>query len=409
MSTYIPLSENTSVQNELVVLDSLSTRETFTSGYYHIATLLIWKIVPPIIIPLGSIGNLLTIIVIVRHMKKMTSVSLFLLCLAVSDLLVLYTVTLRHWIRHVWQVEIRDFCEVGCKIHVFLTYVSMQLSSWLLVAVTMERVVSVILPHRVKIICTNKIARLVTIMICVLICGLNAHIIYGVHLKPVARLKDYDVLCSPKTGNYEIFFYSIWPWLDFSIVFAIPFIIFICSNIIIISKLASHDKHWRHPQSATLYVVDNDNKRITILLIWLCVFFFLCLTPSSIYFIASPYWKTIILAQENPSTKHNDVEYMGFWYAVINCVSYLNATCNFIFYVLSGSRFRREIINLITCRNPSSEYIFGSSLRRPGSPVPAGSARTLFRGAAIYNGKHRQYSLTDSQMSFYSQPGVTRV
>ena len=407
MLTDMSTEENTSSLEEFLDLDTLSPRERTPSGYYHNVTLLIWKTVPPIIIPLGSLGNLLTIIVIVRQLQKLTSVSFFLLCLAVSDLLVLYTVTLRHWIRHVWEVEIRDFCEAGCKIHVFLTYVSLQLSSWLLVAVTTERLCSVVLPHRVKLICTNKVALIVFLLICGVIFALNAHIIYGVHLKSVSRLDDYDVLCTPKTGHYEMFFYSVWPWLDFSIVFALPFTIFICSNAIIISKLASHYKHWRNFQTETLNVVDSDGKRITILLIWLCVFFFLCLTPSSIYFIASPYWRTKILANSNPQKKQTDMEYMAMWYAIINCVSYLNATCNFIFYVLSGSRFRQEIVSLLICRNPSTESPFGNDLRRRSSPAASGSPMT--RAASIYVGKKRQVSVTDSRVTFYSQSEATKL
>lgn len=380
-----------------VLRENASGAETFPPGYYHNVSLLIWKIVPPIIIPLGTTGNILTIIVILRQIRKTTSISLFLLCLAVSDMLVLYTVTLRHWIRNVWETDIRDMSDAGCKAHAFLTYVSMQLSSWLLVAVTTERVFSVVVPHRVKFICTNKTVLLLIGLILALIFGLNAHILYGVGLKSDADLGYYDLRCSTKAESYKLFFYSIWPWIDFTIVFALPFAIFICSNVLIISKIASHNKRWRSIQG------DKDNKRLTILLIWLCIFFFLCLTPSGIYFIVSPYWRTVILAQESSRTIHYDLEYMAFWYAIINCISYLNATCNFIFYVLSGARFRQEIINLITCRKSNPEGVFGSGSRQTASTMVSGSPHALFRTS------QKEISVIESQISCNNHALTTRL
>ena len=355
---------DTPMTSSSTFINNVTTPENFPPGYYHNVSLFIWKIVPPIIIPLGSVGNTLTIVVILRQFRKMTSISLFLLCLAFSDLLVLYTICLRHWIRNVWKFDVRSMSESGCKIHVFFTYVSMQLSSWLLVGVTTEKVISVVVPHRVKSICTRKTVMIMIGIIVTFILGLNCHILYGMGLKPTAYIDDYDALCCAKSGNYEFFFYTVWPWIDFCIMFAVPFFILICSNIIIISRLAINNKRWRSIKGDMLFSGDKDSKRITFLLVWLCVFFFLCLTPSGVYFIVSPYWRESILEQTNNKTIHYDLEYMAFWYAIINCASYLNATCNFIFYVLTGTRFRQEIVNLITCGTSQTEGVLGHDSRR---------------------------------------------
>ena len=379
---------------------NVTTSENIQAGYYQNVSLFIWKTVPPIIIPLGSLGNTLTIIVILRHFRKMTSISLFLLCLAFSDLLVLYTVCLRHWIRNVWKFDIRSMSESGCKLHVFFTYVSMQLSSWLLVGVTTEKVISVVVPHRVKFICTSKTVKKVIGVIILLILGLNCHILYGMGLKPTTNLGNYDALCYARPGSYENFFYTVWPWIDFCVMFAVPFFILICSNIIIISRLAIHKKRWRSIKGEMLFSGDKDNKRITFLLIWLCVFFFVCLTPSGVYFIVSPYWRDGILEQEQYENVYYDLEYMAFWYAIINCVSYLNATCNFIFYVLTGTRFRREIINLIRCKRSPADGVFGYYSRRTTRSRLSGPLHVKFRTS------QREMSVTVVEMEDFSNSQI---
>lgn len=386
---------------------NVTTPENLPPGYYHNITLLIWKIVPPIIIPLGSVGNSLTIIVILRQFRKMTSISLFLLCLAFSDLLVLYTVTLRHWIRNVWNFDIRTISESGCKLHVFFTYVSMQLSSWLLVGVTMEKVFSVMVPHRVKFICTNKTVMLIIGLITIIIFGLNCHIFYGIGigLKPTEYLGNYDILCRPNPGNYETFFYSIWPWVDFCVVFAVPFFVFLCSNVLIISRLATHNRRWRFIKGEMLFSGDKGNKKITVLLIWLCVFFFLCLTPSGIYFIVSPHWGTTILSQENSQDVQNDSEYIAFWYAIVNCLSYLNAACNFIFYVLSGTRFRQEIKTLITCRDSAAEGVFVYDSRRSTHSRLSGPSLVQFRTSQ----KEVSVTVIESQDAWSNQAEIAKL
>ena len=373
------MQTDTPIVSSSTFLYNITTSEDFQSGYYQNVSLFIWKTVPPIIIPLGSLGNTLTIIVILRHFRKMTSISLFLLCLAFSDLLVLYTICLRHWIRNMWKFDVRSMSESACKLHVYFTYVSMQLSSWLLVGVTTEKVISVVVPHRVKFICTSKTVKIVIGVIILTILVLNCHILYGMNLKENANLDYHDVLCSAKSGSYENFFYTVWPWIDFCVMLAVPFFILICSNIIIISRIAIHNKRWRSIKGEMLFSGDIDSKRITFLLIWLCVFFFLCLTPSGIYFIVSPYWRESILDQDRYENIHHDLEYMAFWYAIINCVSYLNATCNFIFYVLTGTRFRQEIINLVTCRRSPTDGVFGYDSRRTTQSRLSGPLHMNFR------------------------------
>ena len=103
----------------------------------------IWKISSPIVMTLGTIGNTLAIVVLSKTNMRRMPPSLFLIVLAVSDLLMLYIGLLRHCIREYTGVDIRDFTLTGCKVHVFFVYFIKHLSAWVLVAVALERFISV--------------------------------------------------------------------------------------------------------------------------------------------------------------------------------------------------------------------------------------------------------------------------
>ena len=333
------------------------TLDVSVPGHYHFVTLAVWRIVPAILISIGTVGNGLTIAVILRHKVKLTSTALFLLFLAISDILLLYTAPLRLWIRHYWNMDVRELSEASCKVHTYLTYVSVQLSSWLLVAVTLERVFIVTQPHRVKSGCTTKSAGLAIAVIVICILTLNSHFLYGMGPKFVIQVNEM-IACYPKYGIYEYLLTNILPWIDLCLAFLIPFAIITSGNILIAIKLAVNRGRRRRISSAKKsqnHSVDKDFS-VTVLLICLCTFFFVCLAPVSIYFIGLPYWREDILSRND----HYGLEYLLFWHAVANCIGYLNATCNFFFYVLSGTKFRKEIINLILCRKSDPQNVFGN-------------------------------------------------
>ena len=145
-------TEDTVPNNSAVTKESMAP--------YQVAVTL-WKVCPPVILLLGTFGNCMTL-VILRTMPRggsSGSMSLFFAALAVSDLALLYTGLLRQWLYHTVTLDLRVVHDVICKVHVFLVYLSTMTSAWFLVAMTMQRVVSVLLPHRVGLLSTRRKAQ----------------------------------------------------------------------------------------------------------------------------------------------------------------------------------------------------------------------------------------------------------
>ena len=145
-------TDDTLPDSSAVVMESLPQ--------YQVAMTL-WKVCPPVILLLGTFGNCMTLVILHTMPRggSSGSMSLFFAALAVSDLALLYTGLLRQWLYRTVTLDVRELHNVICKIHVFVVYLSTMTSAWFLVAMTMQRVVSVLLPHRVGLLSTRRKAQ----------------------------------------------------------------------------------------------------------------------------------------------------------------------------------------------------------------------------------------------------------
>ena len=105
------------------------------------------KIISPFLILFGTFGNVM-IIVIHKRTALTSSVSVFFLTLAASDLMAIFVTCLKGWIQLVFHFDLFDQGNTLCKLFYFFLYVSGVLSAWTLVAMTAQRAVCILFPHR---------------------------------------------------------------------------------------------------------------------------------------------------------------------------------------------------------------------------------------------------------------------
>ena len=320
-------------------------------GYYGDTRVTMWRVIPPIIITFGTVGNILTVIVMIRQkLKRLSSTAMYLMALAVSDTLVLFSGPLRNWIKNISDTDVRYLTDSGCKAQLYITYVSIHLSSWLLVAVTMERVFSVVIPHKVKIFCTPKNAGIVIGVMTGLILAIDMVIPIINGLKSSATRH----ICTPTTVEYLKFRDDVYEWIDFLIAFLFPFIILLAGNILIIIKLVKSQRKSGGGGK------EKSTKSLSILLVTLCVIFFVTMSPVSILQIYFPKRMTEIRAMKDPYAQWDAYQYLLFQHTTVNIIGYTNASINFLLYVFSGPKFRRELGALFCCQESIIDGVFGS-------------------------------------------------
>lgn len=97
-----------------------------------------WYVISPLLLAFGGIGNLLCIVVLARKSRNNPTI-VYLCLLAGMDMLVLFTGLLRNYVKQLIGFDVRSISSLNCKVHIFLTYSFMQISAYILVAVTLNR------------------------------------------------------------------------------------------------------------------------------------------------------------------------------------------------------------------------------------------------------------------------------
>lgn len=116
----------------------------------------------PLVVLLGTIGNVMSFIVLMRRRMRTTSVYFFLMVLAVADTLVLYISAFKTWIREITEWELMVYNNFACQTVVFLMLFSQHMAAWTVVLVTVDRFIAVWFPLRATSWCTVKRAYLGT-------------------------------------------------------------------------------------------------------------------------------------------------------------------------------------------------------------------------------------------------------
>ncbi len=368
------LLENVTDSYLLIVEEEEEEEEEFDTAR---ASELIFSYVAPVLIFVGVSGNMLSLSVLQSKYFRRAPSSFVLSALALVDSAVLLTGLFRHWIRGITsgRLDIRWINLFTCKTHYFFTYFTRQLSSWTLVLMTVERLMSVVIPLKAREICNRRRMMAAWFVIFASLFALNSHAFRTLMIWRVPEVEGNTTtiinVCFYTVEDWH-FAYDIWPWIDLVVVCVVPVIIIFSSNIVIIYKVVRATRNRTEQMSAK--GGDDTTQSLTAMLIAISLVFLLTTTPVSIYFVGLPLWPT-----ETARDQHN----RAVAYAALNLIFYFNNCLNFFLYCISGSRFRRTLVAILCCRElkpktssaqSGSQYTMttkagngGVTMARPGS------------------------------------------
>lgn len=144
------------------------TRTLYTS------IILLLKIYPVLILILGSFGNLLSFCVLIRAAMRRYSTFCYLAILALVDLAVIITFCVNFISLYHFDYDIQDE-SFPCKLFAFSIYFLPQYSSWILVAVSIDRVISAKYLRLAKTWTKPRHSVLVTFILGLFFAVLNSH------------------------------------------------------------------------------------------------------------------------------------------------------------------------------------------------------------------------------------------
>lgn len=290
----------------------------------------VWKICAPILLVFGTFGNCMSIIVLQRPTIRKYVGSIYLIALAATDLVVLYTGLLREWLLHAFDFDIRLNNNVTCKILTWILYSSLYISAWILIAVTFERLFLVWFPGKMKTIHTKRVAIGNILVIGMILLLFNLHIPINYTINDIKEKQ----ICSANFENgaaFELDRLSL-SVMDLVLFCIIPAVALMVGNILICIKVfRSKRKIVRQVSISSKLNKFNHAKfsSMTITLVFINAVFLVCNVPSSIFLIKN----------SQGSCKRID----AIIWCVVNFPVYINNSVNFLLYVISGRKFREEI------------------------------------------------------------------
>ena len=211
-------------------------------------------IYPWFMIICGTICNLLTFSVITRTKLKKSSTFVYLACLSIVDLSILYTFCINFIFFYQFKIDLQLTSIILCKVYSFLIYFLPQLSAWTVTAVSFDRVIGVIFSVRGKYAAaarrwnTPKKAYHVFVLIFLVLFLLNVQFFFYPNEfsgNPVNEtFADVNIIyCSPESIPRFEQFYNIWVYIDLSVNVLIPFAFMIICSIIIVIGLIQTTKN----------------------------------------------------------------------------------------------------------------------------------------------------------------------
>ncbi len=289
----------------------------------------------------GSIGNSLSFIVFTQKQLRKHSTFRYLAYLSIIDLIVLYLGLGNIILRDYFFIDIRERSLFLCKFHTFLTYVTTQLSSWILTIVSIDRAIACTVIQLNKRISRPKSADRIFLGMCIIVSLINSHILLFMGSKRTIYHSAMDntstsiVICTHNTSNiYFKFFEKPYNIIDLLSYVLIPFIIMtICACIIAyrlffsLSHITMHSSIKGKTRKGTRRA-----KQISYMLLILNLVFVILLTPVVLGQIFQE------LNQEHRYRLYNSITLL---------MSYSNHALNFVLYGIASPQFRLTLRQLL--------------------------------------------------------------
>ena len=337
----------------------------------HLAVRL-WQIFSPILITVGTCGNLLSLAVLSRRRMCNSTTSVYLRWLAVTDTLVLLIGNMHEFIFYATNIDIRELSDATCRIHYWISLNLTALSGWMLCVLTIDRLVSVKATLWARSTCTTKTALIISVTISGCMFIINTHVLGYLNRTEIivpapgpntSGTIVLDVGCFPSDPDYLMFMKKAWPLIVFVLYSVLPMACLITCNIMLIKELRKLKNPLRLMNGLTLSSAQRkDFSSVTRMLIVVCIFFAAVSLPATIYLIVEPYLFR--------GTSPKDISKRRLTWAIASLFMYTNNAANFYLYCLSGSLFRKEL------KDMASEIVISVRQRMRRRVVPLADSHT---------------------------------
>ena len=165
--------------------------------------------------------------------------------------------------------------------------------------------------------------------------------------------------CLPYGTNMQYLHTQFYYWVSFTINFALPFILLLIMNCVVIYTLRNRSVKNVHQGQGQSHKIKSSESQIYVILLLVTFAFLILTTPAYIVFLY------IMFADFHRSP--NDFAGFYLFYNVAQKAHLTNHGINFFLYVISGGKFRTDLVNLLKCKLKRKENYDSSDINSPTS------------------------------------------
>ena len=289
-----------------------------TDVQHTTATRWIWGVYGILLLGFGTVGNVLSILVLKRPLLWRMPLTMYLMVLAVVDLLVLWIGLLEWWLVKSFNFYIQDLNVEVCSLMRFLVYLLPYLSAAIVTAISVQRFISIVFPLRAKVWNSRR-----NILISLAVMGI---VLISLSIPVSFSCKDRTTVLVDTIV-----------WTDFTVRFFLPFLIILTSSAVIIMQLRASSRFRMEQMASDETRVQRTDRKVTIMLVTLCLIYVLCVLPQAALYL---------VAKDIPWTAR-----IFFLNDCAHALLYLNNAINFIVYFFAAPNFRKEVQRMFTAKS----------------------------------------------------------
>lgn len=302
--------------------------------------------VPPILILLGTFGNVFSFVILKSKAMLKFSTYFFLMLMAVTDTLVLYVGLLPLWVSQVSGLDIRNMSNFVCKVSNSFGSMVSDCSVWLIISVSVERYLVVCHPFRASALCSADTAKRIAILLVVAFLLLNVHFLWTVHVQEYSYGQRKITQCYFTDRWIE----EAWPWVDAIVYSILPFFIILFFNVLIVRHvlIARGQRNTLQNIYPQRRPSQEGSTRLTLMLLTVSLSFLLTTLPTTVVSICAQFW--------DPSSQGDLSQRASYQLkrTITELLMYANHSINFYLYCATGQKFRHQLAWMVCYRHPAA-------------------------------------------------------
>lgn len=319
----------------------------------------IWSTVPIGLFVVGTVGNVINIVVLSRRRMRASSTSVYLTCMAFGDLLFLWIGMGPRMMLQAYEIDLKAKSEFLCKMITWVPVTAGGCSVWSLVMMTMERFLLTKWPVTARARLTRKKAIIACVTVVLAVLSLTLQVLIVATLKSSTEYDENEnkllvnTACVYIYGQSATYYKTGWPVLVLVAFNLAPIVLILLGNVSIVLTLISQRRKLRrtNPELTHQHIVSpNKGKAATKMLFLVSAMFIVTMSPFTLGNAIMSQLKVTSITEK--ATRQ-------LIYSVLRNIMYFNFTFNFVLYFVSGPLFKQEWKSLVKGVRAKVLHLYG--------------------------------------------------